>query len=60
MKMWENEKIRGTNNLDDSKCDTHQHDVLNNWVPNSHKNKIIFMWVLAESSLSEKFGMLEI
>lgn len=60
MKMWENEKIRGANNLDDSKCDMRKHNVLNDWVPNSHKNKIIFMWVLAESSLvDEKLGMLE-
>ena len=48
--MWENEKIRGANNLGNSKCDTHKHNVLNDWVPHSHKNKIVFMcagWIFS-------------
>lgn len=60
----ENEKIRGANNLDNSKGDRHKmrawYNVLSGQIANGHKSKIIYMLVLAESSLSgEQLGMLE-
>lgn len=46
------DKSDNIHNLDDSQCDTHKHNVLNDWVPNSHiKIKLFLHVVLAESSL---------